>query len=101
MLLAKMPVSKGKSTLFTGECCFFIREWIVCFRKDDSIMHFTFAISDFCDMHKSDSKEEICVFSPVFKGFSGIKKFAGIVSTGKCSEDNTLGGFKTQAQHLV
>lgn len=53
-------------------------------------MPMTLATSDLCDAHKSDFTGEFRVLPPVFKNFGGVQRFAGVVSTVKCFEDNTL-----------
>ena len=50
----------------------------------------TFATCDLCDAHKSDSSGDFRVLPPVFRSFGGRPKFAGLVSTVKCFEDNSL-----------
>ena len=53
-------------------------------------MPMTFATCDLCDAHKSDFTGEFRVLPPVFKDYGGVKKFAGVVATVKCFEDNTF-----------
>ncbi|HMN76884.1 MAG TPA: ribonuclease E activity regulator RraA [Burkholderiaceae bacterium] len=45
---------------------------------------------DLCDQHKNDSDGAFRVLPPVFRDFGGSSAFAGIVSTVKCFEDNSL-----------
>ncbi|MCO5123079.1 MAG: ribonuclease E activity regulator RraA [Rhizobacter sp.] len=45
---------------------------------------------DLCDAHKGDDSGSFRVLPPVFRDFGGAKAFAGIVSTVKCFEDNSL-----------
>lgn len=49
-----------------------------------------FATCDLCDAHKNDSSGALRVLPPVFTGYGGVPKFAGVVSTVKCFEDNSL-----------
>ena len=53
-------------------------------------MPLTFSTCDLCDAHKSDFTGEFRVLPPVFKDYGGVKKFAGVVATVKCFEDNTF-----------
>lgn len=50
----------------------------------------SFATCDLCDAHKLDSDGGFRVLPPVFRDFGGVRRFAGVVSTVKCFEDNTL-----------
>jgi regulator of ribonuclease activity A len=88
--LQKCPFPSEKTLFSLENVVFFIGEWVIYPRKDDFIMPIAFATSDFCDAHKGDSSGEFRVLPPVFKDYGGIKKFAGIVATVKCFEDNTL-----------
>ncbi len=45
---------------------------------------------DLCDAHKGDDGGSFRVLPPVFRDFGGAASFAGIVSTVKCFEDNSL-----------
>jgi regulator of ribonuclease activity A len=45
---------------------------------------------DLCDAHKTDSDGRFRVLPPVFRSFGAKQRFAGVVSTVKCFEDNTL-----------
>lgn len=49
-----------------------------------------FATCDLCDAHKNDGSGAFRVLPPVFHGYGGVPKFAGVVSTVKCFEDNSL-----------
>ncbi len=57
-------------------------------RADDSAL--SFSTCDLCDAHKNSSDDRFRVLPPVFRDFGGRRKFAGPVSTVKCSEDNSL-----------
>lgn len=46
--------------------------------------------SDLCDAHKSDPGAGLRVLPPVFRDFGGRSRFAGVVSTVKCFEDNSF-----------
>lgn len=50
----------------------------------------TFSTCDLCDAHKSDFTGEFRVLPPVFRDYGGVNKFAGVVATVKCFEDNSL-----------
>jgi len=45
---------------------------------------------DLCDAHKSSSDGAFRVLPPVFRDYGKRERFAGLVSTVKCFEDNTL-----------
>lgn len=45
---------------------------------------------DLCDAHKGDSSGSFRVLPPVFQAYGGRMAFAGVVSTVKCFEDNSL-----------
>ncbi len=45
---------------------------------------------DLCDAHKSDPLPGFRVLPPVFRDFGARTRFAGIVSTVKCFEDNSF-----------
>ena len=45
---------------------------------------------DLCDAHKSDTDGNFRVLPPVFRDFGKRVRFAGVVSTVKCFEDNTF-----------
>ena len=45
---------------------------------------------DLCDAHKGDSDAAFRVLPPVFRDYGKRVRFAGLVSTVKCFEDNTL-----------
>ncbi len=49
-----------------------------------------FSTCDFCDVHKADDSGAFRVLAPVFNAYGGIPAFAGLVSTVKCHEDNTV-----------
>jgi regulator of ribonuclease activity A len=49
-----------------------------------------FSTCDLCDEHKADSSGAFRVLPPVFSSYGGRARFAGLVSTVKCFEDNTL-----------
>jgi len=49
-----------------------------------------FATCDLCDAHKNDSSGAFRVLPPVFRDYGAARRFAGLVSTVKCFEDNTL-----------
>jgi len=53
-------------------------------------MTLTFATCDLCDAHKNDTDGDFRVLPPVFRDYGKRIKFAGVVSTVKCHEDNTL-----------
>ncbi len=48
------------------------------------------ATCDLCDTHKNDSSGAFRVLPPVFRDFGARRRFAGLVTTVKCFEDNTL-----------
>lgn len=48
-----------------------------------------FSTCDLCDAHKSRSDGVLRVLPPVFRDFGARKRFAGVVSTVKCYEDNS------------
>ena len=48
------------------------------------------ATCDLCDVQKNDSSGALRVLPPVFRDFGARRRFAGLVSTVKCFEDNTL-----------
>jgi regulator of ribonuclease activity A len=50
----------------------------------------TFATCDLCDEHKGDTSGAFRVLPPAFRAYGGVPAFAGVVSTVKCFEDNTL-----------
>ena len=64
-------------------------------------MPMTFATCDLCDAHKSDFTGEFRVLPPVFKDYGGVKKFAGVVATVKCFEDNTFVKAAVDAQGWI
>ncbi|MGH8798269.1 MAG: ribonuclease E activity regulator RraA [Caldimonas sp.] len=49
-----------------------------------------FATCDLCDLHKADTSGAFRVLPPVFRGYGGVPRFCGPVSTVKCFEDNSL-----------
>lgn len=53
-------------------------------------MSLEFSTCDLCDAHKADTSGAFRVLPPVFRDFGGINKFAGVVVTIKCFEDNSL-----------
>jgi regulator of ribonuclease activity A len=71
------------------------------FQKGRFSMPMTFATCDLCDAHKSDSTGEFRVLPPVFKDYGGVKKFAGVVATVKCFEDNTFVKAAVDAQGWI
>lgn len=48
------------------------------------------ATCDLCDEHKNDNSGRFRVLPPVFRSYGGRTKFAGVVSTVKCFEDNSF-----------
>jgi regulator of ribonuclease activity A len=44
---------------------------------------------DLCDAHKNSSAEVLRVLPPVFKSFGALTRFAGLISTVQCFEDNS------------
>ena len=48
------------------------------------------ATCDLCDLHKADTSGAFRVLPPVFRDFGAHAAFAGVVSTVKCFEDNSL-----------
>ena len=50
----------------------------------------SFVTGDLCDAHKADSDAAFRVLPPVFRDYGKRVRFAGLVSTVKCFEDNTL-----------
>lgn len=49
-----------------------------------------FSTCDLCDAHKADTSGHFRVLPPVFHHYGGSGKFAGLASTVKCFEDNSL-----------
>lgn len=49
-----------------------------------------FSTCDLCDAHKNDSDGNFRVLPPVFHSYGQRIKFAGLVTTVKCFEDNSL-----------
>ena len=49
-----------------------------------------FSTCDLCDAHKNHSDGQFRVLPPVFRSFGQRQQFAGLVSTVKCFEDNSL-----------
>lgn len=49
-----------------------------------------FSTCDLCDAHKARTDGAFRVLPPVFRSFGGRAKFAGIVVTVKCFEDNSV-----------
>jgi len=49
-----------------------------------------FSTCDLCDLHKNDASGAFRVLPPVFRDFGARRRFAGMVSTVKCFEDNSL-----------
>ena len=49
-----------------------------------------FSTCDLCDVHKGDDSGAFRVLPPVFPNFGGMSVFAGLVTTVKCFEDNSL-----------
>ena len=49
-----------------------------------------FSTCDLCDLHKGDSSGAFRVLPPLFRDFGRRVKFAGVVSTVKCFEDNSV-----------
>lgn len=45
---------------------------------------------DLCDAHKSDSSGGFRVMPPIFRDYGKRVRFAGVVSTAKCFEDNSV-----------
>lgn len=45
---------------------------------------------DLCDAHKGDTSGAFRVLPPVWRHFGGRRHFAGVVSTVKCFEDNSV-----------
>ncbi len=48
------------------------------------------ATCDLGDRHKAIDDNQLLVLPPVFRHFGGVQRFAGIVTTVKCFEDNSL-----------
>jgi regulator of ribonuclease activity A len=49
-----------------------------------------FSTCDLCDLHKNDTTGGFRVLPPVFRDFGARRRFAGLVTTVKCFEDNSL-----------
>ena len=49
-----------------------------------------FSTCDLCDAHKGNDSGTFRVLPPVFSSFGGLAAFAGMVTTVKCFEDNSL-----------
>lgn len=45
---------------------------------------------DLCDSHKADTVASFRVLAPIFRDYGKRVRFAGVVSTVKCHEDNTF-----------
>ena len=45
---------------------------------------------DLCDSHKADTDASFRVLAPIFRDYGKRVRFAGVVSTVKCHEDNTF-----------
>ncbi|MDE2298065.1 MAG: ribonuclease, partial [Burkholderiales bacterium] len=45
---------------------------------------------DLCDPHKADSDGSFRVLPPIFRDYGKRLRFAGVVSTVKCFEDNSF-----------
>ncbi len=45
---------------------------------------------DVCDAHRNDASGNLRVLPPVFRQFGGTRRFAGLVATIRCFEDNSL-----------
>ena len=45
---------------------------------------------DLCDAHKTDSDGQFRVLPPIFRDYGARVRFAGLVSTVKCFEDNSF-----------
>lgn len=45
---------------------------------------------DVCDAHRNDASGNLRVLPPVFRQFGGTHRFAGLVATIRCFEDNSL-----------
>ncbi len=53
-------------------------------------MSSTLITGDLCDAHKSDHDGSFRVLPPAFQNYGKRTRFAGVVSTVKCFEDNSL-----------
>lgn len=53
-------------------------------------VHIAFATCDFCDAHKNEVGETLRVLPPVFQSWGAKVAFAGVISTVRCFEDNSL-----------
>lgn len=49
-----------------------------------------FSTCDLCDLHKEDGSGAFRVLPPLYRDFGARHRFAGVVSTVKCFEDNSL-----------
>ena len=49
-----------------------------------------FSTCDLCDAHKGDASGAFRVLPPALRDFGAVRKFAGLVATVKCFEDNSL-----------
>lgn len=49
-----------------------------------------FSTCDFCDRHKSDGSGRFRVLPGVYRSYGGVARFAGLLATVKCFEDNSL-----------
>ncbi|MDQ6630047.1 MAG: ribonuclease E activity regulator RraA, partial [Pseudomonadota bacterium] len=45
---------------------------------------------DLCDAHMDEIGSRLFVLPPVFRDLGGVSRFAGVVATVKCHEDNSL-----------
>jgi regulator of ribonuclease activity A len=45
---------------------------------------------DLCDLHKSEHGSSFRVLPPVFRSYGKRERFAGVISTVKCFEDNSF-----------
>jgi regulator of ribonuclease activity A len=49
-----------------------------------------FSTCDLCDAHKGEAGATFFILPPVFRHYGGRSRFAGLVATVKCFEDNSL-----------
>ena len=55
-----------------------------------------FVTGDLCDLHKASADTSFRVLPPVFRDYGRRVRFAGVISTVKCFEDNApAAGAKT------
>ena len=99
--MQKCLFPSGKALFPPENVVFFIGEWVVSLRKEDSITHLTFVIRDFCYAHKRDFKRAIRIFSPVLKDFfDAIDGFSAVLLESRNTCIRVLAIFGTEASFM-